>query len=228
MLFMPMLLFGRSPFSASPDLTVSNENQQDWSETDYALFLPTVSRWTSIDLTVSGVEVTQTIQTMTNSVDLVAGRPTVLRVFGKTNTTLPIWNVDITVEAKRNGQPLSGSPIVLGSQTIQPVPTRTDISSTANLRLPGSWLSGRTQLTITINPSEAIAEVDASNNTLVHNANYIDVPALDVKIIPIEYLDMYYTLFPAVENFDFIDNMLMKMYPVNDVVISRRTTAVPL
>ena len=154
MLFMPMLFFGRNPFSTSTDLTVLNENQLDWSESEYALFLPAVPRWTSIDLTVSGVEVTQTIQTTNNTVDLVAGRPTVLRIFGKTNSTLPIWNVIITVEAKRNGQPLSGSPIVLEGQTIQPTPTRADISSTANFRLPGSWLSGSTQLTITINPSE--------------------------------------------------------------------------
>ncbi len=108
----------------------------------YEIYLPIISRLVYTDLTVNSLEITQAIQTSTNSVPLVAGRATVLRVYPHTNTLDAIAGVSIEVTATRNGLPLAGSPVTAGPASVVVSPARSDINSSFNVRLPSDWLSG--------------------------------------------------------------------------------------
>src|SRR5262249_49973172 len=58
----------------------------------------------SLDLTVTHVEVTQSIQTLDNEVPLVADRPTLVRVYvGVTGTTQPVEGVDAVLHVYHHG-----------------------------------------------------------------------------------------------------------------------------
>ncbi len=184
---------------------------------DFEIYLPVISRLVYTDLSVSSLEITQAVQTPTNSVPLVAGRPTVLRVYPHTNTLDPITGVSISISATRNSQSLPGSPITLGPTNVVVNPTRADINSSFNARLPGDWLSGLVSLQVTIDPSNSIEEKDETNNIYSTTLSFNIVPDLNVKVIPINhYVDTQY-IGPSV--YGYIGSMLMKTYPVKAVQI---------
>ena len=185
----------------------------------YEIYLPVISRLVYTDLTVSSLEFTQAVQTSTNSVPLVAGRPAVLRIYPHTNTIDLIQGVSVAITATRNGQPLAGSPLTAGPGNVVVNPARSDINSSFNVRLPSEWLSGVVALQITIDPSNAIEEKDETNNTYSTSLTFNSVPDLNVTVVPINhYVDMEYT---GPSQYSYIESMLMKTYPVKAVHITR-------
>jgi hypothetical protein len=187
----------------------------------FEIYLPVISRLVYTDLSVSSLEITQAVQTPTNSVPLVAGRPTVLRVYPHTNTLDPITGVSISISATRNGQSLPGSPLTLGPANVVVNPARADINSSINTWLPGDWLSGNVSLQVTIDPGNSIEEKDETNNIYSTTLSFNTVPDLNVKVIPINhYVDTQY-IGPSV--YGYIGSMLMKTYPVKAVHIYPHT-----
>jgi hypothetical protein len=187
----------------------------------YEIYLPVISRLVNTDLSVSSLEITQAIQTPTNSVPLVAGRPTVLRIFPRTNTTTPIQGVSVSISAMRNGQLLANSPQTVGPATVVPNPERSDINSTFNVRLPADWLSGVVTLQVMIDPDNIIEEKDDTNNTFSTTLTFNVVPDLNVTVVPINhYIDTQYT---GPSEYSYIESMLMKLYPVKAVHITRHS-----
>ena len=183
----------------------------------FEIYLPVISRQVYTDLSVSSLEITQAVQTPTNSVPLVAGRLTVLRVYPHTNTLDPITGVSISISATRNSQSLPGSPLTLGPANVVVNPARADINSSFNTRLPGDWLSGNVSIQVTIDPSNSIEEKDETNNIYSTTLSFNSVPDLNVKVIPINhYVDTQY-IGPSV--YGYIGSMLMKTYPVKAVHI---------
>jgi hypothetical protein len=183
----------------------------------FEIYLPVISRLVDTDLSVSSLEITQGIQTFANSVPLVAGRPTVVRIYPHTNTIDPITGVSISISAMRNGQSLPGSPLALGPANVVVNPSRADISSSFNARLPADWLSGNVSLQITIDPSNTIEEKDETNNIYSTTLLFNSVPDLNVKVIPINhYVDVQYT---GPSSYGYIGSMLLKTYPVKAVNI---------
>ena len=185
----------------------------------YEIYLPIISRLVNIDLTVNSLEITQAIQTSSNSVPLVAGRATVLRIYPHTNTSDAIPGVSVAVTATRNGSPLADSPVTAGPASVVVNPARSEINSSFNVRLPSSWLSGVVTLQITIDPDNTIEEKDDTNNTFSTMLTFNSVPDLYVTVIPINhYVDMQYT---GPSQYTYIEAMLMKTYPVKAVHITQ-------
>jgi hypothetical protein len=184
----------------------------------YEIYLPVISHLVYTDLTVNSLEITQAIQTSSNSVLLVAGRATVLRIFPHTNTIDAISGVSIAVSATRTGKPLADSPVTAGPASVVVNPARSDINSSFNVRLPSSWLSGVVTLQITIDPNNSIEEQDDTNNTFSTTLTFNAVPDLYVTVIPINhYVDVQYT---GPSQYSYIEAMLLKTYPVKAVHIS--------
>ncbi len=63
------------------------------------------------DLALTGIEVTQAIQSLQNDVPLVAGKPTFVRVYGTVNQGPAAQSVWVRLFGTRNGQELPGSPL---------------------------------------------------------------------------------------------------------------------
>src|SRR5205085_6219038 len=131
------------------------------------------------------LEITQAVQTTSNSVPLVDGRPAIVRVYAKyTGTTVP-GSVTVSLTGSRGGVALP--PVTLGPQAVSAAPSRAIYSSSFNLPLPSSWLSGTVAVTATVDSDGAIAESDETNNTTTATLNFHNVPALDIVIVPINY-----------------------------------------
>jgi hypothetical protein len=174
----------------------------------------------ALDLTVTNLEVTQSVQRADNSVPLVAGRSTVLRVFARTLVGTPPNNVIVTLAAWRGGAPLGT--ISLGPGLVPPSPSRADYNSSRNFLLPASWLSGTVVVVATVDASAVVAESNESNNSLQVTLNFNQVPPLDIKIVPVDYIHQGSVnpgTYPGQED-SRIKEWIQRAYPVNSVVTS--------
>ena len=193
------------------------------------LYLPLITRFTSTassvasDLSISGIEVTQAIQNIGNNVPLVQDRPTIVRIYGKTNGTIPVA-IALTLYGYRNGVALPGSPLSVGSWAVFPSPSRESIYQSWNVALPSSWLNGSLTLTAVVDPNSLVVDPNRANNTYSSAIIFNVVLPLNVKILPVNYTDTstgkYYPG-PAADN---ISDWLRRAYPVSQVNISFRTS----
>lgn len=186
----------------------------------YSSYLPVVRY--DVDLTITGLEATQAVQTATNSVPLVENRQTIVRIFAQTTSPGGTQGVTISVAATRNGVPLPGSPLMLGPYTVPHSPSRGVYTSTMNVLLPQTWLSGAISLTATVDATNAIHEANETNNTASTMLSFNYVPPLNVKFVPIDYTWSVNGTFCAGPTSQSISYWLMHTYPVHEVQTSFR------
>lgn len=196
----------------------------------HSLYLPLVARariMVNGDLLIDTLEPTQAIQNPSNRVPMIAGKATVLRIYAHTTGAAALKGLPMTVRATRNGVALAGSPLTV-STAVAPVGwTRGDLASSTNLNLPAAWLTtGKVDLTITLDPADQYAETNETNNSLSMTLNFIAVPTLEVKVVPIQYYDPPSGIaFPAPKT-DFVAAGLLRMYPVGLVnVVVRKAVS---
>lgn len=118
-----------------------------------------------LDLSADHLEVTQAIQDADNSLDLVAGKTTVVRTFigstirGAANVSNTLRNIDGLLHVKRNGTEITGSPLKSsnGPIAVVPHPDRNKANDTLNFVIPGGWLAGNDAdhwtFTVDVNPA---------------------------------------------------------------------------
>ncbi len=189
---------------------------------DTFIYLPIISKPPSADLTISSLEVSQSIQTTGNTVDLVANRSTVVRVFAQTIQGDEPTGVTVSLSAARGGTALGT--VTVGPQTVPAAPIRSDYNSTFNVILPNAWLSGSVVLDVQVDSADVVAESDESNNTTSMTLNFNQTPSLTVKIVPINYTHQGATnpgYYPG-DAVDHISDWIMRAYPVSAVTISYR------
>ncbi len=204
-------------------ISQTGRNHRLFAGSDYAIYLPLVTKPVSKDLTVTGVEITQAIQRADNSVPLVANRNTVVRVFAEAPVGGPINNVVVRLTAVRNGSTIGQ---MNSAPTTIPIDaTRDSFNSTVNFILPAGWLTGNVSLTATIDPDNTVPEANENNNTISQAMNFNTVPDLQVRIVPINYTHTGPTapgFYPA-QSVDYISDWLMRAYPIGNVEITIRS-----
>jgi hypothetical protein len=183
----------------------------------------------TLDLQVSKVELTQSTQTLDNTVPVVAGKPGLVRVFAlanQTNTAAP--SVEITL--KNNGEVVSGYPKTVAAPTSS-VPTVLDesvLSNSWNLVIPGTDLTTPTgsgyTITAVVDPAGDVAESDKTNNTTTVSLTGTTVPTFKTTIFPVVLSSGTGNITAA--NKDAWAARLAKMYPVAsvDVVVGAAFT----
>ncbi len=187
------------------------------------------------DLTISAIEVSQATQGATNHVSLVNGRPTTVRVYARVNEAVPLSNVSVALFGSRNGLPLPGSPLVSTASSAYPLSTsattlRLDINKSYNFSLPVEWLAGQVSLEARVDSNNAYWENNESNNSFTYTANYITVPPLNVKIVPIRYYDTYYkktfelSSEEVLKQANEFKSAMMKIYPVGSIQMQVRSS----
>jgi len=182
-----------------------------------AIYLPYLFKPSVGDLAITGVEITQSVQDSKNSVRLVAGRSTILRIFTKTTGTLqPVSDIDISVTVNRSTTGSSTSPRILSSR-VSSSSSRSDFQSTINYPLPAEWLSGEMDLTVKLDPKNQLSEADEDNNTFSHHLVFYSVPPLNIMVVPIEYRNPKdgHT-YPAPQK-DTISDWIQRTYPVSAI-----------
>ncbi len=172
------------------------------------------------DLAIQRVEVTQAVQDANNSVPLVAGRSTLLRIYAVNaggSQSIPGVNVAIV-----GG---SGESLIEGAQqqmtaAIHPSANPALYSSTINFLLPPAWTSGSYDLRVSLDSNNAIAESNEGNNTQVVRLNFNAVPPLRIMIVPIAYTSTETGTFYSAPTDDTIRDMIQRMYPVGQVEVT--------
>jgi hypothetical protein len=139
----------------------------------------------AFDLKIRSLEVTQAVQDSTNSIPLVAGRPTLVRVHASTASAVPVDNVHLSLSATRNGMSLPRSPITVGPWAVFPNSTPAQFAHSFNVRLPAEWLSGQVRLEATIDSTNVVTEANEANNNAYVTITFNDVPVLNLKIVPV-------------------------------------------
>jgi len=184
-------------------------------------YLPFLSVPASADLVVTGVEISQAIQDTENTVPLVAGRSTVLRIYAvTTNSATPLSNIKVSVTANSvDNLTISQSPLSLSS-TVPLTTSRADYTSTINFQLPQSWLSGTVDLTVKIDSDNAVFETSETNNTITKRLVFTSVPALQVKIVPIQYTNTTTGRTYTAPTQDTVSDWIMRTYPISQISIS--------
>jgi hypothetical protein len=184
-----------------------------------AIYLPLMITG-GVDLTITGLEITQGTQTASNSVPLVAGRATVARVYAVSDQSDPLDSVMVSIAATRDGQPLPGSPLRVGPKRIGPSAARGDYGASFNALLPQSWLSGSISLVATVDADGAVAEASEGNNTAADILTFTSVPDLDIVIVPIRY-----THTPSGRTYppptrDTLSDWVMRTYPLSGIDVA--------
>lgn len=138
-------------------------------------YLPMITK--PYNLTIAGLEISQSVQDASNGVPLVANRPTVVRVYTETGDGSNVPNASVTLTATRGGTPLT--PVTSNTQTASGASNRANLNSTFNVVLPASWLSGTVQITAKVNGQ--------TGSGFMQTFTFNTVPALNVVIVPIDY-----------------------------------------
>ncbi|MHB1357628.1 MAG: hypothetical protein ACYCZF_16790 [Anaerolineae bacterium] len=193
---------------------------------DYVIALPVVlgsyseASEATFDLSIERIEVTQAIQDGANSVPLVSGRQTVVRVYIRSDAQGKLDGIRVSLAGTANGQSLNNSPLVSPLGTVYEVSDRGVYTSTFNFYLPASWLD-KSQVTFTaqVDSANAVCETSESNNTLTAAFAFTQVPSFDLVIVPIRY-----THIPSGATYgppgDTISSMIYRLYPVPTMTVS--------
>lgn len=222
-------------FGAAQESNPNPEFPQVEVKTYFPLLLKAIPP--STDLTISSIEVTQATQGSANHVSLASGRPTTVRVYARVNETVPLSNVTVALYGTRNGAPLPGSPLISSPGYAYPLTTtaatlRLDINKSFNFSLPAEWLTGQVLLDARVDATNTYWENNEANNSLTYSTNYLVIPQLNIKIVPIRYYDTYYkktfelSSQAISQQVNDIKNAMMKIYPVSSIQILVRSSTI--
>jgi hypothetical protein len=124
-----------------------------------------------VDLTVDHIEVVQVIQDVNNTIPLVAGKKTVVRVFVVANGSngSPVDGVTASLTVRGAGADRQSS-LINGPIKVSNKVNRADKDGSLNFELlpgaPGDIVAGEWQFDATVNPGKTVKETDYDNNTL--------------------------------------------------------------
>lgn len=178
---------------------------------------------TTLDVHVEKVELTQSTQTLDDSVPIVAGKPGLVRVFvlaNQANAAAPAVQVTLL----NGGTPVAGYPKTVAAP-LTGVPTALDETSLGqswNLAIPGTDLTTPVgsgySVEATVDPAGALPEADETNNTTTVALAGTTVPVFRTTLFPVVLSSGTGNVSDA--NKDAWVARLAAMYPVSAVDVA--------
>lgn len=181
------------------------------------------------DMRINAIEVTQAIQDLNNSVDLIANKRTYVRVHVSSPTT--IGHVAANLSGQRGGFTLfptltPGNPG--GDITVRTSPDRAQLNDSFWFELPWWWLgAGNLTLTARLDPADAKHDPNLSNNTSSVTVNFKSTPPLRLRITNVRYQVGGTTYLAANSHLDRLESWLRRAYPISSLSVSRATFTYP-
>ncbi len=221
-----VVFFGMAPASHAQRIDATPPSAPETNQYTNFLYLPFVSVPHQWDLSIAWLEINQGIQDNLNQVPLVANRPAVVRLYIYTNGSQAINNVTASLSAYRNGVLLPSSPLTAAPGIAWPsseavANLRKDQSKSINFyNVPTSWLSGQVTFVATVDPGNTIPEQNETNNTYQTSAQFLNVPALQIMVVPIQYTHQPTGVVYPPPSTSFVQQALFKLYPVSQVNVS--------
>jgi hypothetical protein len=229
---------GSFRLTAGP-MIVDKTRIQMWDANQTALlfeaFLPVSLLWAGAgpppgpDMQLNSIEVTQAIQDLNNSVDLVAGKRTYVRVHA--SSPVNIADVFATLSGKRgftNLVPIlnPGNP---GSDiTVRTGPDRGQINDSFWFELPSGWTAaGNLTLTAKLDPNNAKFDPNTSNNTKTVTVNFNTTPPLRLRLVNVQYTSGGSTYLAGNSHLTALESWLTRAYPISSLQVTRQTFVYP-
>jgi hypothetical protein len=175
------------------------------------------------DLSIAGLEAVQSIQDLNNSVPLVEGKPTLLRIYADSGMAPEVTGVPVELKVSRNGSLLESRQAAL---TARPIVNwdwaRAATDEGLTVRLDSDWLSGTLHLEVTLNPGGTIEEANYDNNHMTYTLAFTKRKTLHIGLVPIEYqpLPDVAPRMPVTEDLPILVQFMHKAFPVSQVRVS--------
>lgn len=196
---------------------------------DYA---STVGKWACCllpngpDMRVTAIEVTQAIQDLNNSVDLVAGKRTFVRVH--VSSPQARSGVTATLTGRRGATTFTPALTPInpgGTITVKPLPDRGQLNDSFLFELPATWTNGTgsLQLTARLDPANAFGDPSRSNNVSTITVNLLPGPTMRLRIYNVRYTLGGSTYQAASLHLNALESWLRRAYPIANLDVSRRT-----
>ena len=201
----------------------------------FEAFLPVHLLWAGAgpppgpDMQLNAIEVTQAIQDLNNSVDLVAGKRTYVRVHA--STPVNVNDVYATLSGRRgftNLVPILTPGNPGGDITVRTSPDRGQINDSFWFELPSSWTAaGSLTLTAKLDPNGAKFDPDTSDNIRTQTVTFQTTPALRLRLVNVQYTSAGSTYLAGNFHLDSLESWLRRAYPINNLQVSRQTFVYP-
>jgi len=181
------------------------------------------------DMQITDIEVTQAIQDLNNSVDLVAGK----RTYARLHVSSPMSISDVTANLSGSRSSVTLYPTLLPGNpgadiTILPSPDRGQINDSFWFELPSSWLgSGNVTLTARLDPAGAKNDPNLSNNQMSVTVNLLDTPPLRLRLFNVSYDVGTTTYLAATTHLNQLESWLRRAYPIPSLQVNRSTFNYP-
>jgi hypothetical protein len=203
-------------------------------ETNYNSYIQQLIDWIIFipigpDMGITAIEVTQAVQDLNNSVDLVANKRTYVRVHVSSPTA--ISNVTASLAGQRGGSTLfptltPGNPG--GTITVRPAPDRGQINDSFWFELPSSWLgAGSLTLTARLDPANAKNDPNLANNIQAVTVNLQTTPALRLRLYNVRYTIGGTTYQANTSHLDRLESWLRRAYPIATLSVTRSSFTYP-
>lgn len=145
------------------------------------------------NMQITGLEITQGIQDLDNSVKLIQNRRTFVRLYAESDDT-PISGVTAYLYRVNLYGQIIGGPLVpvnpVGPQiTVQTNPNRANLNDSFLFELPWSWVTSSLRLRASLNPNEIPVETTMTDNSSYHGFFYFDPsPRLEIQFVSWGYI----------------------------------------
>lgn len=169
-----------------------------------------------INMRITGIEVTQGIQNLSNSVLLVKGKRTFVRLYVKSDGPAVAG-----VTAQLSSNSLEAGPLLpvnsVGTAiTVRSNPNRNDLNQSFLFELPWSWTkSGSVSLQAVLNPYKVPLQTNYSNNNASIAVSFLASPKLSAEFYRLNYTVGGTTYRPRIDK-DILQtySWIMRAYPI--------------
>jgi hypothetical protein len=192
-----------------------------WQQDDTVQRLPNdATALPQVNMYITGIEVTQSIQDLNNSVLLIKNKRTFVRVYVKSAGTAVAG-----VTAQLSAPALGGSALLpvnpAGTHiTVRTNPDRNDINQSFLFELPWSWTQQSSlSMRVDLNPYKVPLEPNYGDNTSSISVNFQDSPSLSVEFFRLNYTINGTTYSPRITN-DVLKtySWILRAYPLGGTV----------
>lgn len=208
-------------FATGPTNFSTTDGFLYWDEAGKLNRLPNdVAALPVINMSFTGMEITQGIQSLNNSVLLIKNRRTFVRVYAKSD-----GNAVPGVTAQLFAPSLGLGPLNPINQTgtkitVRSSPDRSEIEQSFLFELPWSWIQGNSlSLRADLNPYKVPLEPNYADNSITRTVNLVNSPSLSVEFFNLNYTIDGETYSPRFqEDVLFIYSWIMRAYPLGGAI----------
>ncbi len=182
------------------------------------------------DVEIDHIETVQVVQDKDNTVPLIQGKPTVIRVFPKAGATpIPLTGLSAELSGAFRGAQLPGSPLAPfnGPITVPTAPQRDNADHSLNFYLPFPWTNNSSiNLVVNLKLPAGLVDPTPANNQATASFNFRPGGSLNIAYVPVCLSAGAGSICPTAAIARY-DSQVERLFPVAPVNLNYTALAVP-